>query len=224
MKRNVLKTYNIIRAALFGAALLFVSCEEKDSKPLGQLNKNFADRTIVDAFLTYKDSGVITMELKSPLIEEFTLIDSPYTIMRKGVNIKFWNSGKPNPNYLRADWAKIIDRKKFYEGKGNVEMINNDGDTLRTQHIFWDNLNRRIFTEDTVTIKRKDGTINIANHGLTASEDFKEFTLFDNHGVIFFDEAGENKTTPRTKPQLPKQEIPEDMVELNPLMESQEKQ
>lgn len=224
MKRNVFKTYNIIRAALFGAALLFVSCEEKDSKPLGQLNKNFADRTIVDAFLTYKDSGVITMELKSPLIEEFTLIDSPYTIMRKGVNIKFWNSGKPNPNYLKADWAKIIDRKKFYEGKGNVEMINNDGDTLRTQHIFWDNLNRRIFTQDTVTIKRKDGTTNIANHGLTASEDFKEFTLFDNHGVIFFDEAGENKTMPRTQTQLPKQEIPEDMVELDPLMESQEQQ
>ena len=176
MKPIVSKTYQIIRAALFGAALLFVSCDDSNSTPLGELNRNVADRTIVEAFLVYKDSGRVTMELKSPLIEEFTLIDSPYTIMRKGVNIKFWNSNNPEANFLKADWAKIIDRKKFYEGKGNVEMINNDGDTLRTEHIYWDNLNRRIFTQDTVTIKRIDGTINISNHGLTATEDFKEFT------------------------------------------------
>lgn len=224
MKNNVLATYEIFRAVLLGTALLFVSCDETSSIPLGVLNKNFADRTIVDAFLIYKDSGMITMELKSPLIEEFTLIDSPYTIMRKGVNIKFWNSGNPQANFLRADWAKIIDRKKFYEGKGNVEMINNDGDTLRTQHIFWDNLNRRIFTEDTVTIKRKDGTINISNHGLTAAEDFKEFTLLDNRGVIVFDESGKKDSSPKPSQEKPTPEIPEDMVELNPLIESQDKQ
>lgn len=224
MRNHVVKTYHIIRAALFGAALLFVSCEERDTKPLGELNRNFADRTIVNAFLTYKDSGIVTMELKSPLIEEFTLIDSPYTLMRKGVNIKFWNTDKPDPNYLSANWAKIIDRKKFYEGKGDVEMINNDGDTLRTEHIFWDNLNRRIFTKDTVTIKRKDGTINIANHGLTASEDFKEFTLLDNSGVIMFDESGNKKPTQPSAADKTEKEPERGMLELNPLIDSQEKQ
>lgn len=214
MKINVHATYYIIRAALFGAALLFTSCDERNSQPLGELNKNFADRTIVDAFLVYKDSGIVSMELKSPLIEEFTLIDSPYTLMRKGVDIKFWNSDKPDPNYLTADWAKMIDRRKLYEGKGNVEMINNDGDTLRTQHIFWDNLNRQIFTQDTVIIKRMDGTINIANHGLTASEDFKEFSFFDNSGIIVFDEDGGTEPPPRNPNQPRLQPIPEDMQEL----------
>jgi LPS export ABC transporter protein LptC len=227
MKPIVSKTYQIIRAALFGAALLFVSCDDSNSTPLGELNRNFADRTIVEAFLVYKDSGRVTMELKSPLIEEFTLIDSPYTIMRKGVNIKFWNSNNPEANFLKADWAKIIDRKKFYEGKGNVEMINNDGDTLRTEHIYWDNLNRRIFTQDTVTIKRIDGTINISNHGLTATEDFKEFTLLDNRGVIVFDENGNSKSNRSESAQESEQDElrpPEDMVELKPLIEQQEKQ
>ena len=202
-----------------GAALLFVfsSCDERKSNPMGLLNKDFADRTIVDAFLIYKDSGVVTMELKSPIIEEFTLIDSPYTLMRKGVDIKFWNSNKPEPNYLRADWAKIIDRRKFYEGKGNVKMINNDGDTLLTQHIFWDNLNRQIYTEDTVIIKRIDGTVNIANHGLVAAEDFKEFTFLDNSGIIVFDEENSSQPPPRTSPQPRLQPIPDDAKEFIPL-------
>ena len=141
--------------------------------------------------------------------------------------IKFWNSNNPEANFLKADWAKIIDRKKFYEGKGNVEMINNDGDTLRTEHIYWDNLNRRIFTQDTVTIKRIDGTINISNHGLTATEDFKEFTLLDNRGVIVFDENGNSKSNRSESAQESEQDElrpPEDMVELKPLIEQQEKQ
>lgn len=217
MKTHVRVTYNIMRAALLGAALLFMSCEERSSTPLGELNKNFADRTIVDAFLVYKDSGVVTMQLQSPLIEEFTLIDSPYTIMRKGVNIKFWNTDKPDPNYLTADWAKLMDRRKIYEGKGNVEMINNDGDTLRTQHIFWDNLNRKIYTQDTVIIKRMDGTINISNHGLMATEDFKKFSLYDNSGIIVFDEDGSGSLPPRTTEQPRLQPIPEDMQEFTPL-------
>lgn len=224
MTQNVVKTYHIFRAALFGAALLFYSCEINETQELGELNKNFADRTIVDAFLTYKDSGVVKMELKAPLVEEFTLIDSPYTIMRNGVHIKFWNND-PNPNYLRADWAKILDRKKFYEGKGNVEMINSDGDTLRTQHIFWDNKNRRIFTTDTVTIKRKNGTTNIANHGMTAMEDFKEFTFLDNSGVIVFDENSQKKPNPQPQPKSQQSIIPEDKrQELKPSIESRESQ
>lgn len=186
------KFSHIIKTALYWGAVLifFVSCEEKVAGELGELNRDFADRTIIDAHLVYKDSGIVRLDLKSPLIEEFTLIDSPYTLMKKGLNVQFWNGGNPNPNRLRADWAKILDMKKFYEGKGNVEMINTDGDTLRTNHIFWDNMRRRIFTTDTVKILRSDGSINISNHGMDASEDFREFEFYQNHGVIILSEDG----------------------------------
>lgn len=171
-------------ALLVGAAFLFWSCEEKVVEDFGELNRNFSDRTTINAHVIRKDSGYIRLDLKSPLIQEFTLIDSPYTLMPKGLKLKFWNSHSEKPNFLRADWAKINDKNKFYEGKGHVLMINNDGDTLKTNHIFWDNLNRKIYTKDTVTIVRKDSTTNISDHGLEASEDFKEFTLYKNHGVI----------------------------------------
>ena len=218
MKYSLKKTYQYIRAALLGAALLFFwNCQENETGALGEMNRNFADRTIYNAFLTYKDSGVIRMELKSPLIEEFTLIDSPYTIMRKGVDIEFWNTSSPNPNFLTADWAKIEDRIKFYEGKGNVEMINSDGDTLRTQHIFWDNKNRRIFTDDTVTIKRIDGTVNISYNGMTAAEDFKEFTFLNNTGILVFDEKGKQATTV-SAPAQNDTIVPQGMKELPPTM------
>lgn len=220
MRQNVFITYYSLRAVLLGTAFLFVSCDDLDTKSLGEINRNFADRTIQNAFVIRKDSGEIRMELRSPLIEEFTMIDSPYTVMRKGLNVKFWNSSSPKPNFLKADWAKIKSKINFYEGKGNVEMINNDGDTLRTEHIFWDNKNRRIFTKDTVIIKRLDGTVNVSNNGLEATEDFKEFTFYANHGVIVFDQnkAKESKTNAKPDSLNSKKKLvaPKGMKELNP--------
>lgn len=199
MKENSFTTYHILKAALLGAALFFVACSDSQTEPLGELNRNFADRTTLNAFLTYKDSGRVTFELKAPLIEEFTLIDSPYTLMSKGVHIKFWDNKSPKPNYLFADWAKMKDKTKLYEGAGNVKMINYDGDTLFTEHIFWDHLNKRIYTQDTVKIKRIDGTINISNKGMEATEDFKRFTFFDNHGIYIFDESNTNSLNPSSE-------------------------
>lgn len=171
-------------ALLYGAAFVMIGCELEKPKIKGEVNRNFSNQTIFDAEVIYRDSGEIRMKLNSPLIENYTLIDSPYTLMRKGVEVKFWNSNEPEPNFLKADWAKIQDQIKMYEGRGDVLMINNQGDTLRTERIFWDNANRRIFTDKPVTIKRMDGTVNVSKDGIEASEDFKEFTLKNNSGVI----------------------------------------
>ncbi|AFL97326.1 LPS export ABC transporter periplasmic protein LptC [Ornithobacterium rhinotracheale] len=183
------------KAALcIGAALLFFSCEESKTDDLGKINRNFADRTTINAHVIHKDSGVVRLDLKTPLIEEYTLIDSPYTLMRKGLDLTFYNQ-KLEPNFLRADWAKIQQKTKFYEGKGNVVMINNEGDTLKTQKIFWDSQNRKIYTHDTVTIARADGTRIISENGLEGSEDFKQFTFFKNHGVINAEQKNQKKST-----------------------------
>ncbi|MBV7440557.1 LPS export ABC transporter periplasmic protein LptC [Weeksellaceae bacterium TAE3-ERU29] len=185
MRQFKLSGIYLIKAALFiGAALVFHACEESKTGDLGEINRNFADRTTINADVIYKDSGIVKVNLKAPIIEEYTLIDSPYTIMRKGLDLTFWSAESKKPNYLRADWAKIDDKRNFYEGRGNIVMINNDGDTLRTEKIFWDKQNRKIYTRDTVIISRLDGTKITSDYGMEGTEDFREFTFFQNHGVI----------------------------------------
>ena len=197
MRQLKLSGIYLIKAALFlGAALVFYACEESKTEGLGEINRNFADRTTINADVFYKDSGIVKLHLKAPIIEEYTLIDSPYTVMRKGLNLTFWSSGSNKPNYLRADWAKLDDLKGFYEGRGNIVMINNDGDTLRTQQIFWNKQNREIYTRDTVIIARLDGTKITSDYGMEGSEDFKEFTFFQNHGIINAERKNKNNSAP----------------------------
>jgi len=163
--------------------ILISSCKDDKLEKLKPKTQNLVSKKIFNATYTFKDSGYKKIELRSPLVEIYEEIDTPYTLFRKGLNLNFYQTGKPNPGYLRASYAKIIELKGLYEAKGNVIVINPDGDTLKTQSIYWNKITKLINTKDTVKIYRKDKSYVIANHGLTATEDFKTFTLYQNRGA-----------------------------------------
>ena len=164
--------------------LFFFSCEDKKSL-VSTDEVFFPDRITKNAELTQKDSGQVKFKLISPLIEEYTLIDTPYVIFRKGLKIRF-HTKEEKPSSLKADWAKVIELKGLYHVVGNVLVVNSDNDTLKTDTLFWNKNKKRIFTTDTVRINRADGSFLIANDGLNASEDLKEYILLKNKGEINF--------------------------------------
>mgnify|MGYP000727010074 FL=1 len=168
-----------------GLAIFFVltSCEEDLTKANKSLNKNFASRVIYNADIIKRDSGQVKVRFKAPLLEEYEFIDTPYVEVRKGLYLEFYDSKKPKtPGKLWAKYAKIIEKKQFYEAKGNVKVINNQGQTFVMQTIFWDKKNQKMYTKDTVFISDRDGNIFVAANGMVAKDDFSEYTFYNNSG------------------------------------------
>ena len=170
---------------LSGLAIFFVltSCEEDLAEANKNANKNFPSRVIYNADITRRDSGKVKIRFKAPLLEEYEFIDTPYAEVRKGLYLEFYDSKKPNvPGKLWAKYAKIIEKKQFYEAKGNVKVINNEGQTFVMESIYWDKKNQKMYTKDTVFISDKDGNIFVAAHGMNAKDDFSEYTFYNNSG------------------------------------------
>lgn len=171
--------------ALLGLAIFFVltSCEEDLTQTNKKTNKNFPSRIIYNADITRRDSGKVKVRFKAPLLEEYEFIDTPYVEVRKGLYLEFFDSKNPKvPGKLWAKYAKIIEKKQFYEAKGNVKVINNQGQTFVMETIFWDKKNQKMYTKDTVFISDKDGNIFVAANGMTAKDDFSEYTFYNNSG------------------------------------------
>lgn len=171
--------------ALIGLAIFFVltSCEEDLTETNKNNNKNFPSRIIYNADIIKRDSGKVKVRFKAPLLEEYEFIDTPYVEVRKGLYLEFFDSKKPKvPGKLWAKYAKIIEKKQFYEAKGNVKVINNQGQTFVMQSIYWDKKNQKMYTKDTVFISDKDGNIFVAANGMTAKDDFSEYTFYNNSG------------------------------------------
>lgn len=67
------------------------SCEEDLTKANGSKSKNFPSQIINNANIIQRDSGFISLKAKAPIIEKYELIDSPYVVARKGINIEFFD-------------------------------------------------------------------------------------------------------------------------------------
>jgi LPS export ABC transporter protein LptC len=167
----------------FIALALLWNCTQPDTVDLSKKKQDFPSRTLTNAHVILKDSGFIKIDLHSPLIEEFAMIDSPYTLFKKGLEMNFFSKTIDSPGYLRANWAMMNEMKGWYEGRGDVLVISEKGDTLKTQKLFWNKKKRLVFTQDTVYIISKTGDSLQANNGLEAKDDLSAYTLFNNQGI-----------------------------------------
>lgn len=173
-------------ALLFGCAIFFASCEE-DLAKVNAANKkvDFPSQIIKNANIIQRDSGLVKLRAKAPLIEEYQLIDTPYIVARKGIDIEFFDKKKPKtPGTLKADFAKITEMKKFYEAKGNVKIKTNEGQLFASQSFYWDQNKREIFTRDTVYVTNTDGSTQVSVNGMIAKDDFSKYTFYNNSGQM----------------------------------------
>ncbi|MCW3170140.1 LPS export ABC transporter periplasmic protein LptC [Chryseobacterium sp. 09-1422] len=183
---NINRSYKYI-AYLFSCAIFFIftSCEEDLTKQNKNDNKNFPSQIINNAKIVQRDSGFVSLRATAPIIEQYQLIDSPYTIARRGMKIEFFDKKNPKkPGNITAKYAKIYEYKQFYEARGNVKILTSDGQRFATQSVFWDQKNKRIFTRDTVYATMEDGSTLVHANGMTAKDDFSEYTFYNNSGDL----------------------------------------
>jgi hypothetical protein len=88
------KNKNIV--AFSGLAIFFAltSCEEDLTKVNHNKKQNFASRIIYNANIVKKDSGMVKVRFKAPLLEEYEFVDTPYVEARKGLYLEFYDSKK----------------------------------------------------------------------------------------------------------------------------------
>ncbi|MFV0224008.1 LPS export ABC transporter periplasmic protein LptC [Empedobacter falsenii] len=172
---------------LISIFVLLFSCK-KELPPLNKKKVEFPTRTLINANIINKDSGRISMHVRSPLIEEFTTVDSPYTIFRKGVDLDFYQKGSVKPGYFQADWAKLSDATGIYEGRGNVIIVNEKGDSLKSEQLFWNKKNKTVYTSKEVYLISSEGDSLTAKNGLQATDDLETYILFNNQGFKYVED------------------------------------
>ena len=188
---NVVDIFNKSWKNIFlvlGILSTLLSCDRNVPVVRKDLKTNFPNRSLIDANIIFSDSGIVTMNLRSPLIEEYSLIDSPYTIFRKGVEIDYFQEGAEKPGFFKADWGRLSDKTGIYEGRGNVIIITERGDSIKSEQIFWNKDKKQIYSTKQVELIGNDGSKITAKNGIQATDDLEEYTLFNNEGYIMMKE------------------------------------
>ncbi|WP_291102323.1 MULTISPECIES: LPS export ABC transporter periplasmic protein LptC [unclassified Flavobacterium] len=166
-----LKKYRILPFVTVIAVTLFFGCES-NFKEVQKINfSEFVPNGDADKInLKYTDSGRIKAILVSPKMLEFSNVDFPFTEFPKGIDVTLYDN-KAKKTFIKSDYAVSYRVTNIIDLKGNVKITAQDGQTLETEQLYFDQKNDWFFTEKNFKFTDPKGVSN--GQGIDFSKDFK---------------------------------------------------
>lgn len=186
--------------AAFLAAVMFLLLSGCSSS-----KKNLTDAILErDSLPTMQSLGVTTLISDSGITrykiitEEWNIFDKknpPHWAFEKGIYLeKFDTLLRIDANIL-ADTAYYYEKKKLWELRGNVKILSQQGDKFETQQLFWDERNKKIYSDQYIRIEQPDKAI--AGYGFESNQELTEYEIKNTEGVFTIED-----TAPTSKMQV----------------------
>jgi lipopolysaccharide export system protein LptC len=146
---------NLLTASLAAVAIL-CSCERKNNTIAKSEILNLPTQVVRIDTTVYDDSGKVQLILITPLMERYTNTDSPYSEFREGIKVTFYEGEKEPAGSASSNYARYTDKKKLWELRDSVIVLNKTNGRLETEQLFWDQEKDMIYTDRFVEIINED--------------------------------------------------------------------
>jgi len=183
------KNLSIVVLSL-GVTMLILSCSSKVASDLPTDLISVKKTPTIEAidFQTYMtDSGVVRYFLKTPRLVKYEQEKEPYTEFPEGFHLQKFDENKKIVSELTANYGKNFETEQKWLATGNVVMVNNKGDTLRSEELIYLIKEEKIYTDKFVSIKKGDDVIN-GSGGFESDTQMTKWTFKKTKGQIYVDD------------------------------------
>lgn len=190
-----------IAALSWGAAILFYGCENKIEEIKAFYSAENLPILEARNFETlFTDSGQVRFLLKTPKLLRFEDDGRNYIEFPEGMELVKFDANRNVISSITADYAKQFLAEDKWEAKNNVVATNSQGDTLKTEHLIWEEKKEIIYTEEFVKIIRADQII--TGIGFTSDQKLQNWKIKNPKGTIYVNVNNENQpvNSPEQKP------------------------
>lgn len=173
-------------AALFaGAAILFLGCKKNNIQEIKaiisaetlpmQEARNFES--------LFTDSGIVRFSIKAPVLLRFETDGQNYTEFPNGLELKKFDEHNKVVSSITANYARQYSAEAKWEAKNNVIATNANGDTLKTELLYWEEREKKIYTNEFVKIIRADQQF--TGTGMTSDQNMQNWKITNPKGIIY---------------------------------------
>ncbi|HEX6430427.1 MAG TPA: LPS export ABC transporter periplasmic protein LptC [Niastella sp.] len=188
--RSTSNSYYFLAATLLmGCFFVFTSCENDPDV----VNNLFEKKTAVEVAKKVESylsqSGKVKAKLTSPYMLRVQA-DSPYMEFPNTLHVDFYDDSTVIESTLDARYAKYVefDHKVLLRDSVLVVSIKN-GDTLRTQELWWNQDKQEFYTNKPAHIYQRDKII-FAKDGLRAAQNLTSYTFYNSSGPMLVPNSG----------------------------------
>lgn len=173
---------HVHRIVLFLLFAVFQACENDiEVVNLITSRKIIPSESGKNVLIVYSDSARIKMKLNAAQLDHYDG-ENAYVEFPKGINVFFYNNKNKLESNLKANYAIRYEKSNMMEAKNNVVVINDKGEKLNTEHLFWDEKKELIYSDVFVKITTKDEII--MGEGLESNQDFSKYKFKKIKGTI----------------------------------------
>jgi LPS export ABC transporter protein LptC len=196
-------------AALFsGAAFLLFACENNIEKIQAFSSPENLPTVEASNYETmFTDSGEVRFSLKAPKLFRFEGEGKPYVEFPEGIELVKYDEHQNVISSITADYAKQFEKEEKWEAKNNVVATNAQGDTLKTEHLIWEEKEEKIYTEEFVRIIREDQII--TGIGFQSDQSLQNWRIKDPKGTIYINVDEPRSQSPDSAAQIPDESPPQ---------------
>lgn len=173
-----------IAVPVLGTAILFFACKKNDIEKIKAFGSP-EELPILEAtnFETLStDSGTVRFFLKAKRLLRFENEGKTFHEFPEGLLLIQYDENHNITSSIEADYAKEFIKEGKWEAKNNVVVTNEKGDSLRTEHLIYDEKNETIHTEEYVKIISADKVI--TGTGLVSDQNMTNWKIKNPKGVI----------------------------------------
>jgi len=104
-----------------------------------------------------------------------------HTILKEGVKVDFYDELGMLKSVLTSEEGKVLDDKQDMYAYGNVVVRGENGTTLYTEELFWDNKSEKIISK--VSVKITTVTDTLYGDTFHSDPDLVEYEITNAHGT-----------------------------------------
>ena len=174
----------MIPAAFLIGCLFLFACENdiKNIKALTARKIGVEEARDIEAYMSR--GGKMTGRLVAPLMYRYQ--DTvPRIEFTQTIHVDFYDDSLRVESTVDALFAKYLEgQSKIYLRDSVVAINKNNQDTLRCKELWWDQNLQKFYTEKSVRIYKRDGTI-LYGDGMESTQDFSDIKILHPTNSIF---------------------------------------
>lgn len=183
--------------------IVLVACSREQQRfvPNAGDGEHTPTMATLDVSTLISDSGYTRYHLTAPVWQMFEDAAEPFWKFPQGLEVEQYDLAMRPESTVVCDSATYFSRKRLWRLDGNVVMVNTQADSFLTQQMFWDQNQRKIYSDSFVHIVRSDRTIE--GYGFESDQSMSYYTVNRPTAILPArrpGQADEKEVTPASAP------------------------
>lgn len=133
------------------------------------------------------DSGVTRYRINAKQWLVYGKAADPHWYFPEGIYVEKFDTLFRTDASIKADTAYYYDKKGLWELIGNVEIESLQGEHFETTHLFWNQKEGKVYSEQFIRIEQADKVI--TGIGFESNQEMTQYKIFNSQGIFPINET-----------------------------------